>query len=71
MPGLSDVHSRVAYLLYRADDADGAIAAARTALSIDPRNAEAYRFLGLGLYASARYMAAIHAFRESLTLSAQ
>ena len=51
MPGLSDVHSRVAYLLYRSDDADGAIAAARTALSIDPKNAEAYRFLGLGLYA--------------------
>ena len=53
MPGLSDVHSRLAYLLYRADDADSAIAEARTALSIDPRNAEAYRFLGLGLYANA------------------
>jgi Flp pilus assembly protein TadD len=68
MPGLSDVHSRLAYLLYRADDAEGAIAAARTALSIDPRNAEAYRFLGLGLYANARYVAAVHAFRESLAL---
>ena len=47
MPGLSDVHSRLAYVLYRADDADSAIAEARTALSIDSRNAEAYRFLGL------------------------
>ena len=55
MPGLSDVHSRLAYLLYRSDDADDAIAEARTALSIDPRNAEAYRFLGLGLYANAQY----------------
>ena len=48
MPGLSDVHSRMAYLLYRSDDADGAIAEARTALSIDPRNAEGYRFLRPG-----------------------
>ena len=66
MPGLSDIHSRLAYLLYRSDDADGAIAEARTALSIDPRNAEAYRFLGLGLYANGQYAAAVHAFQESL-----
>ncbi len=66
MPGLSDVHSRVAYLLYRADDADGAIAEARTALSIDSRNAEAYRFLGLGLFANSQYAAAIHAFHDGV-----
>ena len=52
MPGLSDVHSRLAYLFYRDDDSDNAIAEARTALSIDPRNAEAYRFLGLGCTAT-------------------
>jgi len=66
MPGLADVHSRLAYLLYRSDDGDAAIAEARTALSIDPRNAEAYRFLGLGLYATGKYSAAAHAFQESL-----
>src|ERR1700690_1091733 len=32
MPGLSDVHSRLAYLFYRDDDPDNAIAEARTAL---------------------------------------
>ena len=52
MPGLSDVHSRLAYVFYRDDDPDDAIAEARTALSIDPRNAEAYRFLGSGYTAT-------------------
>ncbi len=66
MPGLSDVHGRLAYLFYRSDDADSAIAEARTALSIDPKNAVAYRFLGLGLYSNGKYTAAVHAFRESL-----
>ncbi len=66
MPGLSDIHSRLAYVLYRSDDGDGAIAEARTTLSIDPTNAEAYRFLGLGLYATRKYPAAIHAFQQSL-----
>ena len=41
MPGLSDTHSRLAYLFYPSDDADNAIAEARTALSIDAKNAEA------------------------------
>ena len=71
MPGLSDIHSRLAYLFYRSDEAGSAIAEARTALSIDPRNAEAYRFLGLGLYANGQYKAAVHAFRESLASPAQ
>jgi tetratricopeptide (TPR) repeat protein len=46
MPGLSDIHSRMAYVLYRSDDGDGAIAEARTALSIDPGNAEAVSLPG-------------------------
>jgi tetratricopeptide (TPR) repeat protein len=33
MPGLSDIHSRLAYVLYRSDDGDGTIAEARTAPS--------------------------------------
>jgi hypothetical protein len=44
MPGLSDTHSRLAYR--RSDHADNAIAEVRTALSVDPKNAEAYPFLG-------------------------
>jgi Tfp pilus assembly protein PilF len=35
-------------------------------LSIDPRNAEGYRYLGLGLLAQDNYSAAVHAFKESL-----
>ena len=37
MPGLSDIHSRLAYVFYRSEEAASAIAEARTALSIDPR----------------------------------
>ncbi len=44
MPGLSDTHARLAYVFYRYDDGDNAIAEARTALSIDPKNSEAYRY---------------------------
>ena len=65
MPGLSDIHSRVAYLLYRSDDE---MRDCRSAHRSQPRsgNAEAYRFLGLGLYAIGKYSAAVHAFHESL-----
>src|SRR5256886_3761014 len=66
LPGSSDTHSRLAYVFYRYDDADKAVAEARTALSIDPTNAEAYRYLGLGLYASHKDAGALHAFEESL-----
>jgi len=43
--GLSDVHSRLAYLLYRADRRRTVHSGGRTALSIDPEMPEAYRFL--------------------------
>ena len=66
MPELADNHAALAYLFYRMDDGENAIAEARTALSIDPSDAEAYQFLGLGLYASGQYRAAVHAFGESL-----
>lgn len=65
-PGFSGTHSRLAYVFYRSDDPDNAIAEARTALSLDPQNAEAYRYLGLGLYSRGEYPAAMHAFDESL-----
>ena len=68
MPGLADTHARLAYVFYRCDDGDNAIAEARTALSIDPKNPEAYRYLGLGFYANQQYAYAIHAFQESLAL---
>src|SRR5439155_23988325 len=61
-------HARLAYVVYRCDDGDNAIAEARTALSIDPKNPEAYRYLGLGFYANQQYAYAIHAFQEPLAL---
>ena len=66
MPSFAETHSQLSYLFYRTDDTDNALAEARTALSIDPANAEAYRYLGLALYADGHYDAALHAFDESL-----
>jgi tetratricopeptide (TPR) repeat protein len=66
LPDLPENHGALAYLFYRTDDGPNAIAEARTALSIDPGNAEAYQFLGLGLYSNGQYEAAVHAYGESL-----
>ena len=66
MPGFPETHAQLAYLFYRLDDSANALAEARTALSIDPENAEAYRDLGLALYAEGHYDAALHAYEESL-----
>ncbi|MGB8730418.1 MAG: tetratricopeptide repeat protein, partial [Candidatus Sulfotelmatobacter sp.] len=70
MPDLPENHSSLAYIFYRLDDGPNAIAEARTALSMDPRNAEAYQFLGLALYSNGQYAAAVHAFEESLARDA-
>jgi len=64
--GFPETHSQLSYLFYRMDDPEAALAEARTALSMDPANAEAYRYLGLALYAEGHYDAALHAFDESL-----
>jgi tetratricopeptide (TPR) repeat protein len=56
----------LAFNFYRSNNGENAIAEARTALSIDPQNAEGYRYLGLGLLAQDNYSAAVHAFKESL-----
>lgn len=66
MPDLPENHSAFAYIFYRLDDGPNSIAEARTALSMDPQNAEAYQFLALGLYSNGEYSAAVHAFMESL-----
>jgi tetratricopeptide (TPR) repeat protein len=66
MPGFPETHSQLSYLFYRTDDSEAALAEARTALSMDPANAEAYRYLGLALYAGGHYDAALHAFEEAL-----
>jgi len=66
MPGFPETHSQLSFLFYRTDDAGDALAEARTALSMDPANAEAYRYLGLALYADGHYDAALHAFDEAL-----
>jgi tetratricopeptide (TPR) repeat protein len=70
MPDFPENHSTLAYIFFRLDDGPNAIAEARTALSMDPQNAEAYQFLGLGLYANGQYSAAVHAFVESLARDA-
>ncbi len=66
MPGFPETHSQLSYLFYRTDDSGDALAEARTALSMDPANAEAYRYLGLALYAEGHSAAALHAFDESI-----
>ena len=66
MPGFPETHSQISYLFYRTEDSEDALAEARTALSMDPANAEGYRYLGLALYADGHYDAALHAFDEAL-----
>ncbi|MGC1373580.1 MAG: tetratricopeptide repeat protein [Candidatus Sulfotelmatobacter sp.] len=66
MPDFPENHSAFAYIFYRLDDGPNAIAEARTALSMDPQNAQAYQFLALGLYSNMQYGAAVHVFLESL-----
>jgi tetratricopeptide (TPR) repeat protein len=70
LPDLPENHNSFAYIFYRLDDGPNAIAEARTALSMDPQNAEAYQFLGLALYSNGQYAAAAHAFDESLARDA-
>ena len=67
MPGFPETHSQLSYLFYRTEDSGEALAEARTALSMDPANAEAYRYLGLALYSAGHYDGALHAFDEALT----
>jgi len=67
MPEFGENHAALAYLFYRLDDGPNAIAEARTALSIDPENSDAYQYLGLGLYSNYQYRAAVHAYAESLS----
>ena len=66
LPGFPETHNQLSYLFYRTEDAEDALAEARTALSMDPANAEAYRYLGLALYSDGHYAAALHAFNEAL-----
>ncbi len=66
MPDFPENHSGLAYVFYRVHDGPNAIAEARTALSMDPQNAEAYQVLGLALQSNEQYAAATHAFTESL-----
>src|SRR5438874_8564262 len=47
-----EVHNRLALTFYQADDGDNAIGEARTALSMDFDDGDAYRMLGLGHYAN-------------------
>jgi tetratricopeptide (TPR) repeat protein len=70
MPDFPENHNNLAYIFYRIDDGPNSIAEARTALSIDPQNSEAYQFLGLGLYSTGQYEAAVHAYAESLAREA-
>jgi Flp pilus assembly protein TadD len=70
MPDFPENHSSLAYIFYRLDDPANSIAEARTALSMDPQNAEAYQFLGLALFSDGQYGASVHAFIESLARDA-
>src|SRR5262249_55049185 len=70
-PWFAPVHDRLALVFYQGDDGDNAIGEARTALSMDFQDADAYRMLGLGHYLNEQYEAALNAFRESLSRDPQ
>ena len=70
MPDFPENHSSLAYIFYRLDDPSDSIAEARTALSMDPQNAEAYQFLGLAFFSDGQYGASANAFAESLARDA-
>jgi tetratricopeptide (TPR) repeat protein len=61
-----EIHSGMSYLFSRWNDGNNAVAEARTALSLDPNNAEAYRYLGLALFVDDQYSAALKALEKSL-----
>ena len=61
-----EIHSGMSYIFSRWNDGPNAVAEARTALSLDPNNAEAYRFLGLALFVNDKYSAALNALHKSL-----
>ena len=67
-PSFSETHSQTFLRLLSHRDFDYALAEARTALSMDPSNAAAYRYLGLAHHADGRYEAALNAFQHSLEL---
>lgn len=71
MPGFPETHNRLAMNFFHSNYGDETIGEARTALSIDPDNAEGYRLLGLGLYLNQQYSAALHALGESLERNSQ
>ena len=65
-PIFPETHNRLALFFYQAGDGDNAVGEARTALSMDFDDPDAYRMLGLGHYANEQYAAALNAFQESL-----
>jgi tetratricopeptide (TPR) repeat protein len=65
-PGFPEVHSGMSSIFSRWNDGQNAVAEARTALSLDPKNAEAYRYLGLALFVTDKYSAALNALQKSL-----
>jgi cytochrome c-type biogenesis protein CcmH/NrfG len=71
MPGLSDTHSRLAYLFYRSDDGDNAIADARTALSLaaqlDPDSPLAHHYLAAAPFDGQDFVAAETEFLRKLS----
>src|SRR5204863_8783625 len=60
-PGFAPVHNRLVLVFYQADDSDNAIGEARTALSMDFNDPEAYRMLGLGHYANEQFEPSMNA----------
>jgi tetratricopeptide (TPR) repeat protein len=67
-PDFPDVHTRLAYVLNRAQDYDQALREAKIAVSLDPNNAEAHRTAGGALLNSQKFDAAEPELREALRL---
>jgi tetratricopeptide (TPR) repeat protein len=67
-PSFPEVHTKLAYMLYRTGDLDGAMREASGVLAQNPSNAEAHKNLGLGLLGMSRFDGAIAEFREALRI---
>ena len=67
-PDFPEVHGKVSFLLYRLQDASGAIKEAKAALAENPNDAEAHKNEGLALEEAQKFDAAITEFKEALRI---
>jgi tetratricopeptide (TPR) repeat protein len=67
-PGFPEVHTKLAFILFKANDPERAMQEAQIALTENPNNAEAHKNLGLALVTMERVDGGIAEYREALRL---